>query len=320
MAYLDEEQRRRARLRNIAQSFALVGGIGIITALSAYTLFGETGVAWALVFVAVFSLIGPRVAPDAIMRMFNARPIDPSRGGEIMGLVELLSQRAGLKAAPRLYVIPSQTMNAFAVGTPSRYSLGVTEGLLRRLDFRELAGVLAHEITHVRNNDIWVMSLADILSRFTRSMSFFAIFLFFLSVPVTVFTGTPVPWAAIALLYFAPTLSSLLQLALSRSREFDADLGGASLTGDPEGLALALGKLERYQGRLWENIFMPGRGIPIPSVLRTHPQTSDRIARLMALKKPETAPLLFRNPWGHVAGISAFPPQPRYHWMTGFWF
>ena len=319
MAYLDEEQRRRARLRNIAQSFALVGGIGVITALSAYTLFGQTGVAWALVFVGVFSLIGPRVAPDAMMRMFNARPIDPSRGADIVRLVQSLSERAGLKAAPRLYVVPSQTMNAFAVGTPSRYSLGVTEGLLRRLDSRELAGVLAHEITHVRNNDIWVMSLADILSRFTRSMSFFAIFLFFLSVPATVFRGTPVPWVAIMLLYFAPTFSSLLQLALSRSREFDADLGGASLTGDPEGLALALGKLEHYQGRLWEDIFMPGRRIPIPSVLRTHPQTSERVARLMALKKPETAPLLLRNPWGHVAGIAPFPSQPRYHW-NGFWF
>ena len=174
--------------------------------------------------------------------------------------------------------------------------------------------MLAHEITHVRNNDIWVMSLADILSRFTRSMSFFAIFLFFLSVPVTVFRGTPVPWVAIMLLYFAPTFSSLLQLALSRSREFDADLGGASLTGDPEGLALALGKLERYQGRLWEDIFMPGRRIPIPSVLRTHPQTSERIARLMALKKPETAPLLFRNPWGHVGGSL---PSPRSHDTIG---
>lgn len=319
MAHLDEEQRRRARLRNIAQSFALVGGIGIITALSAYTLFGRTGVVWALIFVGVFSLIGPRVAPDAIMRMFNARLIDPSRGADIARLVQALSRRAGLKTPPRLYVIPSQTMNAFAVGAPSRYSLSVTEGLLGRLDFRELAGVLAHEITHVRNNDIWVMSLADILSRFTRSMSFFAIFLFFLSVPTTLFTGAPVPWTAIALLYFAPTLSSLLQLALSRSREFDADLGGASLTGDPEGLAMALGKLERYQGRLWEDIFMPGRRIPLPSVLRTHPRTSERIARLMSLKKPETAPLLFRGPWGRVAGFAPFPRQPRYHW-NGFWF
>ncbi len=255
----------------------LSGGIGIITALSAYTLIGQTGVVWALVVVGVFALIGPRVAPDAIMRMFKARPIDASYGAEIVGLVQTLSQRAGLKAAPRLYVVPSQTMNAFAVGTPSRYSLGVTEGILRRLEFRELAGVLAHEITHVRNNDIWVMSLADILSRFTRSMSFFAVFLFFLSVPATVFTGTPVPWLAIALLYFAPALSSLLQLALSRSREFDADLGGASLTGDPEGLALALGKVERYQGRLWEDIFMPGRRIRCLRCcepIRKHPSAS----------------------------------------------
>ncbi len=319
MAYLDEEQRRRARVRNVAQSFVLVGGIGAVTTLSAYVLFGQTGIVWAIILVGVFALIGPRVAPDAIMRMFNARPVNPLGGSDLVRLVQALSQRAGLKAAPRLYLIPSQTMNAFAVGTPSRYSLGVTEGLLGQLEFRELAGVLAHEITHVRNNDIWVMSLADILSRFTRSMTFFAMFLFFFSVPATLFTGAPIPWVAIALLYFAPTLSSLLQLALSRSREFDADLGGAELTGDPEGLALALTKLERYQGRLWEDIFMPGRRIPLPSVLRTHPQTSERIARLMALRKSETAPVLFRNPWGHVAGFAPFPQQPRYHW-TGFWF
>ena len=319
MAYLDEEQRRRARVRNVAQSFVLVGGIGAVTALSAYVLFGQTGIVWAVILVGAFALIGPRVAPDAIMRMFNARPINPLGSSDLVRLVQALSQRAGLKAVPRLYLIPSQTMNAFAVGTPSRYSLGVTDGLLSRLEFRELAGVLAHEITHVRNNDIWVMSLADILSRFTRSMTFFAMFLFFLSVPATLFMGAPIPWVAIALLYFAPTLSSLLQLALSRSREFDADLGGAELTGDPEGLALALTKLERYQGRLWEDIFMPGRRIPLPSVLRTHPQTSERIARLMALRKSETAPVLFRNPWGHVAGFAPFPQQPRYHW-TGFWF
>ena len=282
------------------------GGIGVITALSAYTLFGQTGVAWALVFVGVFSLIGPRVAPDTIMRMFNARPIDPSRGAEIVRLVQSLSERAGLKAAPRLYVVPSQTMNAFAVGTPSRYSLGVTEGLLRRLDFRELAGALAHEITHVRNNDIWAMSLADILSRFTRSMSFFAIFLFFLSVPATVFRGTPVPWVAIMLLYFAPTFSSLLQLALSRSREFDADLGGASLTGDPEGLALALGKLEHYQGRLWEDIFMPGRRIPF---LRSCERIRNVRARRAAYGAKETGDraALAPEPLGACGGARSLP-------------
>lgn len=319
MAYLDEEQRRRARLRNIAQSVALVGGIGLITALSAYTLFGKAGLIWALVLVGVFSLIGPRVAPDAIMRMFKARAVDPGSRSDLVRLVHTLAARAGLKATPRLYIVPSQTMNAFAVGTPSRYSLGVTDGLLARLDGRELAGVLAHEITHVRNNDIWVMSLADVLSRFTRSMALFAFILLVFSVPNTIFTGAAIPWLAIALLYFAPTLSSLLQLALSRSREFDADLGGAALTGDPEGLALALTKLERYQGRLWEDIFMPGRRIPVPSVLRTHPQTQERVARLMALKKLETAAALFRGPWEHSPGFASFARQPRYHW-TGFWF
>ncbi|MFZ1108911.1 MAG: zinc metalloprotease HtpX [Rhodomicrobium sp.] len=317
MAYLDEDQRRRARARNIAQTFALVGGIGAITAISAYTLFGPPAVFWGLALVGLFALMGPRVAPDAIMRMFKARPIDPFRGGGLHRLVRALSDRAGLTVAPRLYVIPSPTLNAFAVGAPSRYSLAVTEGLLSRLDARELAGVLAHEIAHVRNNDIWVMSLADMLSRFTRGMSFAALLVFFLSLPGALVAGEPMPWAAIALLYFAPALSSLLQLALSRSREYDADLGAAALTGDPEGIALALSKLERYQGRLWEDIFMPGRRIPLPSVLRTHPETSERIARLMALRKPTPPPPLAGGPY-HAAALGPLA-APRYHW-TGLWF
>jgi heat shock protein HtpX len=319
MAYLDEDRRRRARLRNIAQSIALIGGIGIITALSAYVLFGPSGVVWALAFVGVFSFIGPRIAPDAIMMMFRARPIDRFRGGGLVKLVETLSKRAGLASAPRFYIIPSATLNAFAVGTPSRYAIAVTEGLLGRLDAREIAGVLAHEITHVRNNDIWVMSLADVLSRFTRTLSFIGIFLLVMSLPAALVMGKPMPWAAIALLYFAPTLSSLLQLALSRSREYDADLGAAALTGDPEGLASALSKLERYQGRFWEDMFMPGRRIPLPSVLRTHPQTSERIARLLALKKPDRAPFPFAGPWSPASGFKSDPPRPRYHW-TGLWY
>ncbi len=318
MAYLDEEQRRRARTRNIAQTFVLVGGIGAVTALSAYTLFGRPGIVWGLLLVGFFVLVGPRVAPEAILRMFNARPIDPLRGGDLYRLVRALSERAGLTALPRLYVIPSAALNAFAVGEPSRYSLAVTEGLIRRLDARELAGVIAHEITHVRNNDIWVMSLADMLSRLTRGMSFAALFIVFLSLPAALIAGKAMPWAAVALLYFAPALSSLLQLALSRSREYDADLGAAALTGDPEGIALALAKLERCQGRLWEDILLPGRRVALPSVLRTHPETPERIARLMALRKTEAAPLFGGAPY-HAAGFGPLPAEPRYRWH-GFWF
>src|SRR5262249_24744120 len=232
-------------------------------------------------------------------------------------LVQALAKRAQLPAVPRVYLIPSATLNAFAIGTPARCVIGLTSGLLERLDEREVAGVLAHEITHIRNNDIWVMSLADILSRLTRIMAFFSLFLFFISVPAWLLRGTPVPWIAIGILYFAPTLSSLLQLALSRSREYDADLGGATLTGDPRALASALTKLERYQGRFWEDFTMPGRRMPLPSVLRSHPETSRRIARLLELSIPP-APLPLPEipgPWG----MASPSPRPHFHW-SGFWF
>jgi heat shock protein HtpX len=322
MSYLDERHRKRAQARNVFHSVALVIGIGLIAALSAYTLLGKDAVIWALVVLVFFSFAGPSAAPEAIMRMFKARPIDPASGAGLLGLVRALAQRAGLPAVPRVYLIPSATLNAFAIGTPARCVIGVTSGLLERLDERELRGVLAHEITHVRNNDIWVMSLADILSRLTRIMSFLALFLFFISVPAWFLMRTPVPWAAIAILYFAPTLSSLLQLALSRSREYEADLGGALLTGDPQGLASALRKLERYQGRFWEDFTMPGRRIPLPSVLRTHPETSRRIARLQQLSTaPAPLPELempapeMGGPWG----IASHSPRPHFHW-SGFWF
>lgn len=297
---------------------ALIGGIGLITAVSAYVLLGREGIIWAVILLGFFSIAGPSVAPDAIMRMFKARPVDPIAGANLLAIVHALSLRAGLSATPKVYIIPSATLNAFAIGTRARCLIGVTSGLLETLTQRELAGVLAHEITRVRNNDIWVMSLADILSRLTRTMWFFAMFLFFISVPAWFIIRTPVPWAAIGLLYFTPTLSSLLQLALSRSREYDADLGGAILTGDPEGLASALTKLERYQGRFWEDFTMPGRRIPLPSVLRTHPKTSSRISRLMQLKKSAAPPLnvpVFEGPWGFAPPSSA----PHFHW-TGFWF
>ncbi|MGA7324415.1 MAG: zinc metalloprotease HtpX [Rhodomicrobium sp.] len=270
MAILDQQQRRRAEVRNLFQSVALIGGIGSITALSAYVLLGREGILWALILVGFFSIAGPSVAPDAIMRMFKARPADPMAGASLLALVQALSQRAGLRTTPRVYVIPSAALNAFAIGTRARCVIGITSGLLETLTHRELAGVLAHGITHVRNNDIWVMSLADILSRLTRTMSFFAIFLFFISVPAWLVMGTPIPWAAIGLLYFAPTLSSLLQLALSRSREYDADLGGAILTGDPEGLASALTKLERYQG-LRTSTISRRNPIDLPAATRIAP-------------------------------------------------
>jgi heat shock protein HtpX len=317
LMYLDGKQKRRAQVRNMLQSVVLIGGIGLITAMSAYALLGPQGIVWSLIAIAFFVVAGPSVAPEAIMRMFKATPVDPIRGAQIYTIVSALAARAELPAVPKIYLVPSETLNAFAIGTPSRCIIGITSGLLARLNEREVAGVLAHEITHVRNNDIWVMSLADVLSRLTRAMSFFALLLLLFGIPLSLMTGQSIPLGAIVLLYFAPTLSSLLQLALSRSREYDADLGGAALTGDPQGLASALSKLERYQGRFWEDFLMPGRRIPVPSVLRTHPETSERIERLKQLQLSNVPPVAapqFPGPW---TSLSA--GRPRFH-QSGFWF
>jgi heat shock protein HtpX len=319
MSLIDPGQKQIARVRNLLHSVVLIAGIGSITAVSGYVLSGWTGVLWTVITVALFVLIGPRIAPDAVVRMFRGRLVSPASGNPLTLVLGELARRAGLPSVPRLYVIPSATLNAFATGTRSSASIALTEGMLRRLELHEIAAVLAHEIAHVRNNDLWVMSLADMMSRLTRLMSLLAVFLFFVTLPLSFAGGQAVPWFAILLLYLAPAVASLLQLALSRSREYDADLGAAILTGTPASLISALHKLERHQGRFWEDLFMPGRRTPQPSLLRSHPPTHRRIERLMALRRAKFDPLQIPQPHVHAAAHSPMPARPRYHW-SGYWY
>lgn len=315
------EEKSPPKFRNLLHSFVLVGGIAALTALCAYLLFGGAGVIWTFVSVALILLLGPRVAPEAIMRMYNAQRVPPQNGGKVMRIVNALARRAELEAQPKLYVIPSDMMNAFATGRRDDASIGVTTGLLNRLSSRELAGVLAHEISHVHNGDLWIMGVADILSRLTLFMSYLAVFLVAVNLPLALTGQAHIPWIPVILLYFAPTISAVLQLALSRTREYDADLEGARLSGDPDGLASALMKLERYQGQFWENIFMPGRKNPAPSLLRSHPSTEDRVARLRELDPRDLEPLaLPSNPLERMAEMGGFFARPRYRWISGLWY
>ena len=127
-----------------------------------------------------------------------------------------------------------------------------------------------------------------------------------------------VPWSVVVLLIFAPTLMALIQLGLSRTREYDADRVAADLTGDPEGLIGALGKLERRVGRFWEDIFLPGRRIPEPSLLRTHPPVESRIARLRALAPSRT--LSVPPMAGHAMPALTSPQaQPRFRSFGFYW-
>lgn len=283
---LDLLQQRRNRVLNTIHTWLLGAGSLLLLAATAWALAGGTGIVYAVVFGAVTMWLARRVSPQVVLKMYKARPVDRARFPAGVDIVDTLAQRAGLPATPKLYVVPSKMMNAFAVGRRDDSAIAITDALARKLTGRELAGVLAHEISHVAHEDLRVMAFADMVSRFTSLWSTFGIgaALFNLFAMAGGTTIAPVPWPAVLLLVFAPTVGGLLQMALSRTREFDADLGAVMLTGDPDGLASALAKLEKAQGLYWESLMLPGSRQPAPSVLRTHPKTEDRVARLMALK------------------------------------
>ena len=309
--------------RNDLHAGLLLAGLLLISGFSAWLLWSWPGVLAALASVAAIATFAPRLPAEATMRLYRAKPIDPAHGGQILHIVEILSTRAGLSPAPAVYVVPSMAINAFAAGTPGRAAIAVTEGLLRRLSLGELTGVLGHEVSHIAHNDLAVMSLADLMTRFTQVLAYLAIFLAIFNLPALLLGDSDVSLPALLLLYLAPTLGSLLQLSLARAREFDADLAGASLTGDPAGLAAALQRIERVQGTLWEDMMLPvpGRRIPGPSVLRTHPPTEERIRRLRELEHAELPPpiRLTEEPMVSLVGLGPGDMRPRLR-FPGVWF
>ncbi len=188
-----------------------------------------------------------------------------------------LEQRAELETIPALYWIPSRTVNAFATGTKDDAAIAITDDLLQLLSPRETAGVLAHEVSHIANNDMRLIGLADVISRLTRIMSAPGMLLLFLWLPLILPSMANCSLPGLFLLLAAPVISALLQLELSRIREFEADLEAVRLTGDPEGLASALGKISGQYSNLWQRIFFPGYHEPEPLLLRTHPDTAARV-------------------------------------------
>ena len=318
--FLDRSVQQRHKQRNILQSLLLLGGMGFLVSLCSWIIAGQQGVLLTLLIGGISVVLGPQIPPRLLLRMYGARPISPFQLPRVFQQLQVLSHRAELPAVPDLYYVPSAMLNAFAVGSQEQAVIAVTDGLLRRLNLRELTGVLAHEVSHIRNNDVWVMGLADTISRLTQIMSFVGAILLIINLPYLLMSGGRVSWLLIWLLMLAPTVGSLLQLALSRTREFDADLDAASLTEDPVGLASALEKIERFQGRLWERIFLPGRRVPDPSLLRSHPDTQERIHRLLSLRGavPETI-VVEPSQIALPLGFPSVSLQPRWH-VSGLWY
>jgi heat shock protein HtpX len=306
--------------RNYLHTIILLAAMGGYLALLGWLLFGLSGLIVFIVVGVVAALFNPGLSPQLVMRMYRATPISAAAMPELAHAMVELSRRAELDKVPALYYVPSKMMNAFAVGSPDKAAIGLTDGILRGMNGRQLAGVLAHEISHVRNNDLWVMGLADLFSRAMSFLSVFGVFLLVVKFPLIVMGVTSISWWAILMLIVGPGLISLTQLALSRTREFDADLNAALLTGDPKGLASALHLLERIQGGWLERVVMPGRHVPEPSLLRTHPKTEERIERLMNLTtdpQPQLAPVVVP----HMQRVAVRPVQAMPRWrVSGLWY
>lgn len=294
--WLDAAMLTRHRRRNLVQTLLIVAGMVGLLSLIGWLVAGEVGVMMALGGGAASLAFSPRLSPGLVLRLYRARPLAAEQVPALYEVLAAIARRAELPRVPRLYYLPSASLNAIAVGRPAESAIALTDGILRRLDLRELAGVLAHEVSHLANRDLLVMGLGEMVVRLTRLLSTTGLVLLMISLPAFLAEGALPPLLLIGLLVFAPTLGVLLQLALARTREFDADGQAVALTGDPEGLAAALAKLERFQGRRWEEIFLPmGRGQE-PSWLRTHPETAERIRRLLEMRAP--AEPIYVGPWG----------------------
>lgn len=271
------------RYKNSLHTAVLFVGMMALLGVLGLSLGGARGLLWAAFLAVPFFVFGRSLSPRLVLRLYGARPLSVADAPELHRLVRNVARRAEIPVVPQLYYVPSKMMNALSVGHRNDPAIGITEGLLRGLSARELTGVIAHEMVHIQRNDTRVMAFADLISRLTGLLSSAGQFLLFLNLPLMLMGAAPFSWVTVLLMILAPMLSAALQMALSRSREFDADLGAAHLTGDPMGLASALRKIECQQAHWLSRLLGPGQRAQRRLPSSTHPQTDERVARLYEL-------------------------------------
>jgi heat shock protein HtpX len=308
------------KTRNALQSLLLILLIGGLCGWLAWFLGGVALAIYTAALMLLLYRINPVASPELAMRLFRARPLGPEEAPELSRLLDGFARHAGLERPPRLYYLASDVMNAFTAGTRREAAIALSDGLLRRLTWRELSGVLAHEMMHIVNQDTRLMAFADLAGRLTGFLSLAGQLLLFINLPLLVLGQATLPWQPILLMLAAPTLSGLVQLALSRNREYEADLGAVELTGDPLGLAAALNKLEAPRRDLLATLFHPGPRIPEPSMLRTHPPTEERVRRLREIARDQPRQWLGESdPFDLSHLLAQRPYKPRWH-RNGMWY
>ncbi len=270
-------------LRNYLHSLILLVAMLILLGLIGWLLLGPIGILWFLIAGIIIFVGAARMPPHLILLKHNAKILRPEEAPHLYEIVTRLCQHAGIKNIPIIYLIPGKFMDVFTAGLNLNASIIISHNMINRLDTQELTAVLAHEISHIRGNDLLVMMIASVIASLTTTMAAVGSILILIYIPLYVLADEAVPWVLLIILMVAPFFSTLLQLALSRSRELSADLEAVRLTEDPLSLASALEKIETYQWSWLEKIFMQPKRDSMPPILRTHPLVIDRVNRLKEL-------------------------------------
>jgi len=280
---------------NLMKTAVLMAAITALFMVIGRLLGGHQGMVLALLLALGMNFFSYWFSDKMVLRMYNAQEVDAQTAPQFYRMVQELAANAGLPM-PRVYLINEDAPNAFATGrNPQHAAVAATTGILRVLTERELRGVMAHELAHVQHRDILISTISATMAGAIGMLANFAM----------IFggrdeEGRPVnPIVSILVMILAPIAASLIQMAISRAREFEADRGGAEISGDPAALANALQKIHRYaQGIPLETaeahpetaqmmIMNPLSGRGLSGLFSTHPSTEERVERLMALAQAQ---------------------------------
>src|SRR5690625_191606 len=283
----------------------LLAGMTALFLAVGYLIAGEGGMLFALILAVGMNFFAYWNSDKVLLRMYGARQVDKRSAPELYGIVERLAENAGLPM-PKVYVIENDQPNAFATGrNPDNAAVAATSGLLRRLNWEEVAGVMAHELAHVKNRDTLIMTITATLAGAISILANFAL----------LFGGgrnnnNPLGIVGVILMMIlAPIAAMIVQMAVSRTAEYRADRIGAEISGQPLWLASALEKIERSAKQIDNQvaernpstahlfIINPLHANKMDSLFSTHPQTANRVARLREMAGA-SATSSAQGPWG----------------------
>ena len=276
---------------NLLKTAVLMAAITALFMAVGSMLGGRQGMMFALVVAVGMNFFSYWFSDKLVLKMYRAKQVDETSAPQFYRMIGELAQQAGLPM-PRVYVIDEDAPNAFATGrNPEHAAVAATTGIMRALSERELRGVMAHELTHVRNRDILISTVSATMAGAISMLANVAMF----------FGGrdsegrSTNPLAGLLVAILAPIAAGLIQMAISRAREFEADRGGAEISGDPRALAAALQKIERsaqgiplgaaeqHPETAQMMIVNPLSGGGLRGLFSTHPSTAERVERLLAM-------------------------------------